>query len=326
MASSIFNKLKERISANEKAALASTTGSMTEQAAAVGQAKTGKAGGALQKISSLAEEAEQLKARGMIQSEASNLNAVANEVGAKEAQASAALEQAASAQAQETAGKLEGVRLDTQLQREDADSKKDRFLSQLLSDEELTTQKIQSTMQQSVQKMLSDKKINEDQIFSQYKQDNKELAFRRDAAELEQLGTTLALRDKDYMREINAIGQERDLQDDISFQREANRLVFGNKLNTLVEQIGWSEADASDERAFVEKLAQMDIDQAIAIADYAARSESIKSLISGATTIGTAGATKYFADEPKETPKPTGASLVGKMPQPNSDKSTIERK
>lgn len=68
----------------------------------------------------------------------------------------------------------------------------------------------------------------------------------------------------------------------------------------LLEKLGYLESDAADERAFVEKIAAMDINQAIQIADYAARSESMKQLISGATDLAGAGVDAYYAEKPKK--------------------------
>lgn len=306
----LYDVLQKRVQAQRQSAMGTLNGSAQDTTQGILGAKTGKAApaaGAGPKASSLQEGAATDAAGLAIDQTAAQSSLGAKEVGAKEN----AL--AADAVAQQT--KLDSERraaegaLAAQAtgSREALAQKEALTLDNISSKEQMQLDKLSSDAEQRIANLLSDKKITEDQIFTQYSQDNRELAFRRDAASLEQMATTLALRDKAYMNEITAIGSERNLKDDIDFQKETTRLIMGEEVASVLNQIGFGEEQLADQQAFERQMAQLSINDAIALMEAQIKAGQTQQAIQGITSMSSAYVDYELAKEPKyESPASEG--------------------
>ncbi len=274
-------------------------GDDTAQASSLLAAKVGKAsaGGAAPAASNLGEQSAIDEAKQALGSVGDQTNLATAEFGQKENQANASLAQKQAEM--DTQKQLGQEQLATQgaLGREGIASEQSQALAKLTAKERTQIDETSAKAEQAIQNMLTEKKLNENNIFQQFDQDNRELAYRRDAAQLEQLSQTLALRDRAYLDEINAIGEERNLRDNISFAQESNRLLMGENTTDVLQQLGWKESDLTDQLAFEKKIAQMSIDEAIKIANAQIAQDNQTAMISGVVNLGGIGVGKYMENQ-----------------------------
>ncbi len=286
----LYDVLQKRVQAQRASAMGTLGASAQDATSSILGAKTGKAApaGVAPKASSLQEGAATDAAALAIDGSVAQASLGAQDVGAKEN----AL--AADKVAQQTKLDAERRAAETALAaqatgtRESLAQKQDLGLESLNSKEQMQIDKLSSDAEQRIANLLSEKKINEDQIFTQYSQDNRELAFRRDAASLEQMATTLALRDKSYLNEITAIGTERNLKDDIDFQKETTRLIMGEEVSSVLNQIGFGEEQMADQMAFERRMAQLSINDAIALMEAQIKAGQTQQAIQGITGMASA--------------------------------------
>lgn len=162
-------------------------------------------------------------------------------------------------------------------------------MSGLDANQSLKTRQLNHAADQQLRELASEKGLTIDNIFREFDRSNKELAFRKDAAAIEQAGFLLAIRDKDYLSELNRIAAERDLSDKLNYKDEMQRLVMGDNLNRMVEDLDFKRAMGADQRTWNEKLAQMDMDMAIKVATSAIKDESTRQMWTGTGNLAKAG-------------------------------------
>jgi hypothetical protein len=142
------------------------------------------------------------------------------------------------------------------------------------SAEERKIKEINTVAEQRLRDLTSQRNINLDDMFTQYQFDVSELEDRRDAAQLEQQAFLLAMQDKKYLEELDKIGKTRQLQNDIQFDQEMQRVIMGDSLDGLLKEIDFKAGRAADQRDFTRQLAEIDIDSAIALSKAAIRSNA----------------------------------------------------
>jgi hypothetical protein len=120
--------------------------------------------------------------------------------------------------------------------------------------------------EQTLRDLASQRNVQLNDIFSQYQFEATELEDRRDAAQLEQQAFLLALRDKDYLEQLDRIGRQRQLQGDLQFQDEMERLVLGDRLDNLLKEIDFKTDRSATQRDYLKQLRQIDIDSALEVA------------------------------------------------------------
>lgn len=252
-----------------------------KQLSSVLQAKTGKAGAAQtgpqastmgeQAVQTdLAQQAQQQQLQGaMVAEQLKQQQQFQQEQTAFAQDKMAAQRQMAEAgMAQQAALAREGLGTQMSIQR-----------AQLSANEQMKTDAINSQYKNNIAALASNKKIAEDDIFSQYRQSNQELEFRQDAAEIEQLGFQLALSDKQYIDEIVATGKMRELENEVNFKKAFLDTQLKNNTKALVEKIGWMKDFDADDRQFEMSMANMSIDDAIALLDAQLKDANIASMI-----------------------------------------------
>jgi hypothetical protein len=166
--------------------------------------------------------------------------------------------------------------------------------AQRQSQELMRTDAINSAASQKLKQMATDKRISVDDIFAEFKASNKELEFRKDAAELEQVGFLLAMQDKAYVDTLEMIGKEQNLRDELSFREEMYRVTFGNELNDLTDKLNFQTKYNADQRAFEMELAKIDINAALQLANAAIRDANNQAIAQGAIDTAKAGADAYM--------------------------------
>jgi hypothetical protein len=186
--------------------------------------------------------------------------------------------------------------------------------AQLEAQKALSTQKTSAQEQQrlgliqaqaanQLQQLASEKNIAVNDIFANLERENKDLASRKDAAELEQKAFLLSLQNKAYVNEINQVGSARNLQDAQAYELEAQRVIWGNAYTDLINKLGWQSAMNQKDRDLEKTLADMNIDVALQMNSAAIRSNNEKAQIEGTTqvvTTGTKAALDYQTSQDKQ--------------------------
>lgn len=180
---------------------------------------------------------------------------------------------------------------------------------QLQSDEQIKTTQLNAAADQKARELASNMSVSLDNIWRDFKQGEQDLAYRKDASQIEQVGFVLAMRDQSYVDELKRVGQERSLDDKISYQDEMTRVVLGDKMDMAIQQLGFKADLNADQRAWDIKLGQMNIDAAITIMNSEIQQQQQQQMISGVATAAV-GVAKYAAgsssSDTAETPTPAG--------------------
>ena len=306
----LIDALKKRTEAQQLAGqqTADSAAGTSAQLAELLAAKSGSAGGGGgPKASTMGEMAAIDEAKAALSGLSGEQNLATQEFGQKEAAIGADLSQKQSALTQQN--ELAGQQLAAQgtMARAGLASAESLASQKLLSRESTHIEEISAGAERAMQQMLTDRKINEANIFQQFHQDQRELAFRRDAAQLEQTAFTLALRDRAYLEEITSIGDARRLEDNVEFAREAARVSMGDHMTDVLKQIGWAEEDLTDTLAFNAKMAGISLSDALSIINAEMTQHNNENVVKGLTDLGAAGV-DYWAKAPAATELPTFTS------------------
>lgn len=308
----LLDALKKRQTAQQteaQNALAASQGS-TQQAQQLIGAKSGKAGGGMgPKASAIGEGAALDEAKEALANQTQQQNLETNALGVKEAGVNAELNQKQQELNSQNQLAQEQLASEGTLAREGIAAQKSNALAKLTSDEQNKIEQVSAGADRAVQEMLSQKGITEDQIFEQFREDNRELMYRRDQAQLEQTAFGLAMRDKAYLDEINAIGETRRLSDSLEFAKESARLIMGENMLSVLQQIGFQERDLTDELEFNKKMAQLSLDEALAILNAQIAQDNQTAMIKGTVDLAGVGVDQYYKNQ--DTATPNGEGFAG---------------
>jgi hypothetical protein len=140
--------------------------------------------------------------------------------------------------------------------------------------------------EQTLRDLASQRNIQMDDIFAQFEASSAELEDRRDAAAMEQQAFLLAMQDRKYLEELDRIGKQRQLENDIAFDNEMQRIVMGENMDSLIKELKFKTGRAAKQRDFANQLAQIDIDSAIDLSRAAIRDEATRTKWQAAGTLG----------------------------------------
>lgn len=154
-----------------------------------------------------------------------------------------------------------------------------------------------SNYKNNLNKMATDNKIAVDDIFANFAQDTKELEFRKDGAQLEQIAHNMAMANDKYLQELSSIWAVRDLENELSFNKESANMAYGNTVLDVLGKIGYQELANADDRTFNEMLGRLNIDQALAVGNAQIAQAQASMIVSGVAQ----GAQTYIANRPKPT-------------------------
>lgn len=157
------------------------------------------------------------------------------------------------------------------------------------ADENMKLDQMEARATQRLRELETQRDVAFDDLFAEFDRSNKELAFRKDAAELEQLGFDLALSDRSYLDELNRIGRERMLTNDLQFAQESARITLGDNLEATLEEIDFLKDFNGDRRTYEAELQRMGIDGAMKIIQSATQAANQRALMEGVGELAGAG-------------------------------------
>ncbi len=148
---------------------------------------------------------------------------------------------------------------------------------------------------QSLQKLAT----QEEQLMAEVARQQATIGQQASRQLLEQLGFNLAMQDRQYVSKLQSEGQRRRLDDDLSFKTELQQSIFKDQESLFRDKLAFKNMMNADERAFTDKLAQMDINTAMSLFKEQMRQAGVEGFFSGLGTVvsgGIAGYTKSTAD------------------------------
>jgi len=184
--------------------------------------------------------------------------------------------------------------------RESIESREEQVLSSLSATEMRKTNEINNLADNQLKTLASQRQLALDDIFSSFEQSKKELEFRKDAAELEQLGFLMAMNDAAYVDELQAVAKERNLMDDQAYREEMLTVTLGDNFKNFLDEMGFREFYNEQGRINESELAKIDINSALQMAAAAARDANNQAIVGGIMGAGKAGMDYWVQEEEKD--------------------------
>jgi len=184
--------------------------------------------------------------------------------------------------------------------RESVESREEQVLSSLSAAEMRKTNEINNLADNQLKTLASQRQLALDDIFSSFEQSKKELEFRKDAAELEQLGFLMAMNDAAYVDELQAVAKERNLMDDQAYREEMLTVTLGDNFKNFLDEMGFREFYNEQGRINESELAKIDINSALQMAAAAARDANNQAIVGGIMGAGKAGMDYWVKEEEKD--------------------------
>ncbi len=166
--------------------------------------------------------------------------------------------------------------------------------------EATTTRTLNARAEQQLRDLTSQRNITTDDLFAEYRFDLAELRDRQDASQLEQRAFLLAMQDRAYLEELDRVGKEQQLTDDLQFEKEMNRLVFGNNMDAMLDSIDFNKRSDQTDRERRDQLAKIDINTAIDLAQSAIKDNQVRNQWQAASTIAGTVAPALLSEEGDE--------------------------
>ena len=133
-------------------------------------------------------------------------------------------------------------------------------------------------------------------IMGNLERQGRELDVRRDGAKIEQLGFNIRLNNKEYIEQLQREGQLSRIDNAAQFEEELKRTIFADQLDALNESLDMRRLIDGDERQFQDGLAQISIDDALAMAGIQAqqfKSQQQAGMLDSLLKAGIKGYEKY---------------------------------
>lgn len=94
-------------------------------------------------------------------------------------------------------------------------------------------------------------------LFSGHERGQRELEARADQASLEQKAFLLAMADEAYLEEITRVGDFNQLRDQLKYNEEVNRIVMGNDMKNVLDDIAFKTSENATQREFERNLVKI---------------------------------------------------------------------
>lgn len=104
-------------------------------------------------------------------------------------------------------------------------------------------------------------------LLNELERDKASLDLEKDGARLEQAAFLLSMQDKQYVDNLQDIGQRRRLDNDAAFRQEQQELIIGNALELLEQKLGNADILSISDADFRRVLADLSLDEARQLAD-----------------------------------------------------------
>jgi len=180
--------------------------------------------------------------------------------------------------------------------------------SSIQAGERIKTDQLNNAASMKLREYATQRNIETDNLFADFENNNKELASRRDGAELEQLGFLLAMNDKAYLDELDRVGRERSLRNEVSFREELGRVVWGEQLSQQLAKMQFESGFNAQGRDDSKLLASINIDAAMALARAAIEDGNRQAIAQGAVDTGKEGLDAWAKYEKANPPPPPGGN------------------
>lgn len=270
------------------------------------KAKTGKAGpSAGPGASSVGEDtqirAAQSQGAGIAlqgQQAAVNLGAQADAVAAEGQIGNAALD----SEARQAGANLATTNAVT---REQLGAKADMAQTQTAASEGMRLREINNAADNKLKELASDRGVIADEIWASFEASNKTLASRRDIAEIEQAGHLLRIKDQAYMDELDRIGRERNLLDEVAWREETTRIGLGRDMSNVLKDLDFQMNYNSTDRINKRELAKIDINAAIRLSEAAIADGNRRAIAEGGISVVKTGADAWAKSEKEDKPAST---------------------
>ena len=173
---------------------------------------------------------------------------------------------------------------------------------------------------QNAEKLENDANYNQalNQQFNKFEQASLDMDAEEEELELEVLGFQLALKDKQYMAQLDREAKQANLKDEIAFKEETAKLVMGEDLANFRNQLDFKLEQNKLDLNNMEALSQISLDDALAAANFAMQEQQIAAESAGwqqfGSSLGKLGASAYG-----NMGKDTGGTGAGTTPAMTSD-------
>ena len=309
----------DRINKNMSQTPDTPSGPGQAQIQSVLQAKGGKAGsGAGAQSSGLLAATANQQAQSQLQQGATKGAMVGQQLKAQESQIQAKQKLGKDQLAQQKELSRSGMQAESAMAAEQRAAREEQARNERSANENLKLDGMQAHATQKLRDITTKRGVALDDIFAEFDRSNKELEFRKDQAELEQLGFDLALSDRALLDEYNRIGRERQLSNDLNFQEESANLALGENLSMLKDELSFMKSFNSDRRTWETELAQMDLEAAMNIANASIKDANTTAMITGLGKSVSTGFDQYQKNKNSRTKKDTTTSPgpeTGNIPQ-----------
>jgi hypothetical protein len=168
-------------------------------------------------------------------------------------------------------------------------AQRDESMARLTAFETSNIKSISNKYKQQLNNMATEAGINTEDIWSKFKQDKAELAFRKDAVQLEQAAFNQRLSDDMYVEQLTRIGKLRDLNDRANFKKAALDTALGNKMDLLKDNENFRDAYTMNSVEWANKVSAIDAATALAVLDADMKSDNAKLVAEGVTKAGDKG-------------------------------------
>ena len=143
--------------------------------------------------------------------------------------------------------------------------------------------------------------------FNNYEQHSLDMDAAEEELALEDLGFRLALKDKQYMSQLDRMARTANLHDETAYKEETAKLIMGEELKNFRDNITFMEQQHGLDLQNMEELGKIDINSALAAANAAIQAELTAQQSGAFSQLGSAvgqGITAYSANQPSDSPKP----------------------
>ena len=192
----------------------------------------------------------------------------------------------------------------------------DENMAKLDANDNMTINRMNAQADSTIKQLESEKNMTVNEIWGSFERSNTELAFREDAAAMEQIAFDMRLKDQKYVDHITRVGKFRGLEDELAFRKEATELAFGESYKLLQQNATWSAAYDRGTREFAEEMGGMSLEAAMAVYNSQSQAAGIQAVASGIST--TAQNVDFSSDNSWEAKE--GVSYPSQDPADYGDK------
>jgi hypothetical protein len=163
---------------------------------------------------------------------------------------------------------------------------------------------------QALQQLATQRGVKLDDIFANYDKQQAELELAKADSALNQSIFNLQMSNRAFIDELEMIGNNRQLNSALDFQRETQDIIWGINSAQAREQFDWLRGQDLKARDFERQLSQMGIQSRLAVYDMAMQANQTQFYSKAINQVGQAAATG-LKSIPSKTTVPSGPPTAG---------------